>query len=200
MSKIDSTNERTTAPNNTTLPGVTLADVTLPGVLVSIFEHGCLITGPSQSGKSELALALIDRGHALVADDAVELHTDQNGAIVGQAPNLLQNRLHIRDLGVIDIKQAYGQAAVKKHQKLNYIIALHTDTQPTPKPLLTPLLSHAKILGKSIPKLELSVNNQRNLALILETFVKTAIMSQSGMHPAKQLLRDHQYQIEENHT
>lgn len=65
--------------------------ITIPGVFVSILEHGCLITGNSNIGKSELALSLIDRGHALVSDDVTEFVIDQTDTIIGRAPLLLRH-------------------------------------------------------------------------------------------------------------
>jgi len=44
--------------------------VTLHGVFMEIYSIGVLITGEAGSGKSELALELLSRGHRLVADDA----------------------------------------------------------------------------------------------------------------------------------
>ena len=46
---------------------------TIHGVLVDIYGIGVLIKGESSIGKSETALELIQRGHRLVADDAVEI-------------------------------------------------------------------------------------------------------------------------------
>ena len=46
--------------------------VTLHGVFMEIYSIGVLITGEAGSGKSELALELLSRGHRLVADDAPE--------------------------------------------------------------------------------------------------------------------------------
>ena len=48
------------------------AKTTLHGVFLEVFSIGVLITGEAGSGKSELALELISRGHRLVADDATE--------------------------------------------------------------------------------------------------------------------------------
>ena len=45
---------------------------TLHGVYMELFTMGVLITGSAGSGKSELALELLSRGHRLVADDAAE--------------------------------------------------------------------------------------------------------------------------------
>ena len=43
-----------------------------PGVMLQVFGQGVLLQGNSGVGKSDLALELVDRGHSLIADDAVE--------------------------------------------------------------------------------------------------------------------------------
>jgi len=50
--------------------------VTMHGVFIEVFKLGLLLTGVSGIGKSELALGLINRGHALVVDDSVQLTRD----------------------------------------------------------------------------------------------------------------------------
>ena len=47
--------------------------ITIHGVLVDVYGIGVLIKGESSIGKSETALELIQKGHRLVADDAVEI-------------------------------------------------------------------------------------------------------------------------------
>ncbi|PCJ86374.1 MAG: hypothetical protein COA52_15165 [Hyphomicrobiales bacterium] len=62
--------------------------------------HGLLIKGPSGSGKSQLALALIqDAGAQLVADDRVALtrHHDQ---LIAQAPKPLQGLIERYGMGI----------------------------------------------------------------------------------------------------
>lgn len=61
--------------------------------------RGVLITGPSGAGKSDLALRLMERGWALVADDRVRLWTS-GGALWGRAPDTLHGRLEARGVGV----------------------------------------------------------------------------------------------------
>lgn len=61
--------------------------------------RGVLITGPSGAGKSDLALRLMERGWALVADDRVRLWT--SGRVLwGRAPDTLHGRLEARGVGV----------------------------------------------------------------------------------------------------
>ncbi|NPB02241.1 MAG: hypothetical protein GXO28_04950 [Methanopyri archaeon] len=64
--------------------------------LVEVHGIGVLLTGPRGVGKSETALELIRRGHALVADDAVVVEKDAEGNPVGRAPVNLSGKLEIR--------------------------------------------------------------------------------------------------------
>ena len=55
------------------------------GTTVEIAGQAVLIRGPSGSGKSDLALRLIDGGAQLVADDQTEL-SPRDGRLVASAP------------------------------------------------------------------------------------------------------------------
>jgi HPr kinase/phosphorylase len=70
---------------------------------VSIDAAGVLIIGESGSGKSDLALRLIDGGADLVADDRVDLHADRNG-IIAMPPPTLAGMFEVRGLGVFQMK------------------------------------------------------------------------------------------------
>ncbi|MDG2003002.1 MAG: HPr kinase/phosphatase C-terminal domain-containing protein [Novosphingobium sp.] len=67
---------------------------------VSIGGRGLLIEGPPGSGKSSLALALIDRGAILVGDDGVMLEVRDNGLIARPHPET-SGLLEIRNLGIM---------------------------------------------------------------------------------------------------
>ena len=68
---------------------------------VAVNGAGILITGPSGSGKSDLALRLIDRGAKLISDDYVELcrHDDQ---LLMEAPPQIAGKMEVRSLGIFD--------------------------------------------------------------------------------------------------
>jgi HPr kinase/phosphorylase len=68
---------------------------------IALRGEGVLLTGPSGSGKSDLALRLIDRGATLVSDDAVCI-TGDNAPTVGIAPNIA-GKLEVRGVGIIDL-------------------------------------------------------------------------------------------------
>lgn len=61
-----------------------------------------LIAGRSGSGKSDLALRLIDRGASLVADDYTRLER-RGDALIASAPPEIAGRIEIRGLGIADM-------------------------------------------------------------------------------------------------
>ncbi len=69
---------------------------------VAIDGHGVLIEGPSRSGKSDLALRLIDRGAALVSDDYTEL-TAIDGRVTARAPVKIAGKIEVRGVGIVDL-------------------------------------------------------------------------------------------------
>ncbi len=71
------------------------------GVFIDILGLGVMITGESGLGKSELGLELISRGNGLVADDAVDLYRINQTTIEGRCPELLQNLLEVRGIGLL---------------------------------------------------------------------------------------------------
>src|SRR5690606_25564699 len=98
--------------------------VTLHGVFMEIYSIGVLITGDAGAGKSELALELISRGHRLVADDAPEFTQIAPDVLDGTCPEMIQDLLEVRGLGVLNIREMFGDTAVKANKYLRLIIHL----------------------------------------------------------------------------
>jgi HPr kinase/phosphorylase len=74
----------------------------LHATAVSIDGNGVLLLGPAGSGKSDLALRLIDRGAILISDDAVPLETNGQLPLLTAAPNI-EGRLEVRGLGICSV-------------------------------------------------------------------------------------------------
>ncbi len=72
----------------------------LHATCVAIGGRGVLLSGRSGSGKSDLALRLIDRGARLVSDDAT-LVTRHEGALSARAPANGAGRMEVRGLGIV---------------------------------------------------------------------------------------------------
>ncbi len=68
-----------------------------------------MLRGPSGSGKSDLALRLIDAGAVLVADDRVQLAKgagDAAGQVVAGAPAAIAGLIEVRGIGVLPVPRA----------------------------------------------------------------------------------------------
>lgn len=72
---------------------------------VVIGGRALLIEGPPGSGKSSLALALIDRGAGLIGDDAVTL-LDGGGVLVAAPPPNIAGLLEVRGVGLVRLPVA----------------------------------------------------------------------------------------------
>ncbi|MEH6701405.1 HPr kinase/phosphorylase [Parasphingorhabdus sp.] len=68
---------------------------------VAISGAGVMICGSSGSGKSDLALRLIDRGAALIADDYVDIKRTNRDLLLSPPANLA-GKLEIRSLGIFE--------------------------------------------------------------------------------------------------
>lgn len=67
---------------------------------ISMDGQGVLLRGPSGSGKSDLALRLIDLGGMLVADDRVNL-VNEGGHVIASAPPEIARLLEVRGVGIL---------------------------------------------------------------------------------------------------
>ena len=69
---------------------------------VAIGGRGVLIEGPSGSGKSDLALRLIDRGAVLIADDQTEVRRE-HARLYAQVPVTIAGMLEVRGMGIVHL-------------------------------------------------------------------------------------------------
>ena len=77
-----------------------LSSETLHVCAVAIDGHVVLIAGPSGSGKSDLALRLIDRGAQLVSDDYTLLMRS-GGALLALPPATITGKIEVRGIGIV---------------------------------------------------------------------------------------------------
>jgi HPr kinase/phosphorylase len=75
---------------------------TVHATVVAVDGKGVLLRGPSGSGKSDLALRLIDGGASLVADDRTELRVEA-GQLVACAPSSIMGKIEIRGIGIVNM-------------------------------------------------------------------------------------------------
>ena len=155
---------------------------TMHGVFMDILGLGVLITGESGLGKSELGLELISRGNGLVADDAVDLFRINQTTIEGRCPELLQNLLEVRGIGLLDIRAIFGETAVRRKMRLKLIVHLvrrenfERDYERIPS---EPLMQD--VLGIPVLKVVIQVVAGRNIAVLVEAAVRNTILQMRGI-------------------
>ena len=173
--------------------------VTLHGVFMEIYSIGVLITGEAGSGKSELALELLSRGHRLVADDAPEFTQIAPDVLDGTCPELLQDLLEVRGLGVLNVREMFGDTAVKKNKYLRLIVHLTRPmTEPNPHGYerLTGDSGTRHVLDLDVPLITLPVMPGRNLAVLTEAATRVHMLRAKGVDPAAAFLARHSHFLE----
>ncbi|MFT4241367.1 MAG: HPr(Ser) kinase/phosphatase [Acidovorax sp.] len=171
---------------------------TMHGVFMDILGLGVLITGESGLGKSELGLELISRGNGLVADDAVDFYRINQTTIEGKCPELLQNLLEVRGIGLLDIRAIFGETAVRRKMRLKLIVhlvrkeTLERDYERLPYEPLT-----QDVLGVPVLKVVIQVVAGRNIAVLVEAAVRNTILQLRGIDTYQEFVERHRRAMEQ---
>ncbi len=137
------------------------------GTAVVVAGTGVLLQGPAGAGKSETALALLDRGHALVADDA-PLWQLRDGLPEARCPEGFEGRLALRGIGIIDVRDHFGAGAWRPAHPVELVVALGADSSGE----ALPEARRAAVHGVELPLIELAPAAGRPLPLLVEVAVR----------------------------
>ena len=170
-----------------TLNGYLAPRQTVHGVLVEVFGEGVLITGDSGAGKSEAALALLTRGHRLVADDAVEIKRLGRKRLRGSAPELIRYYMELRGIGIINAREIYGMGAVKPDSNIALVVNLEYWDDNKFYDRLGLDTEYQEIMGVKVPSITIPVRPGRNLAVIIELATLNNRQKKMGMNAAQTL-------------
>jgi HPr kinase/phosphorylase len=162
------------------------SEITLHGALIDIYGVGVLILGESGIGKSESALELILRGHRLITDDIVTIR--RVGLLLnGTGSEVSRFHMEVRGLGIINIKDLYGVAAVRERKDIELVIRLDIWQDGKDYDRLGLEEKTYTILGLERPFIEMPVGAGRNLSVLLEVAARHHLLKRKGYHPAKEL-------------
>ncbi|WP_028973039.1 HPr(Ser) kinase/phosphatase [Spirochaeta cellobiosiphila] len=160
---------------------------TIHGVLVEVSGRGVLITGDSGVGKSETALELIERGHRLVADDAVEIRCTSGNILEGSGTNrALGHHMEIRGLGIINVAHLFGVGAIRDVKQVQMVVHLEEWDNSKTYERLGQADATTDILGVSVPYLLIPVKPGRNIPIIIETAAMNERLKRLGYYSAKE--------------
>lgn len=186
-----STTDSTSSSMSATISylGVELAPrITRHGVLVEVYGEGVLLLGDSGVGKSETALELVNRGHRLIADDAVEIRRVSSKTLVGSAPDNIRHFIELRGVGVLNARRLFGVGAVKITERIDMVIQLELWDSEKVYDRLGIEDEYMNILDIDVPVNVVPVKPGRNLSIIVEAAAKNNREKKMGYNAARELL------------
>ena len=176
--------------------------------LVNIHGVGVLIGGKSGVGKSETALDLIRRGHALVADDIVKIIQYPPGKLLGMSAakeknRIFKNMLHVKSIGFINVFEIFGIKAVRRESPIDLYIELVRPEDGYPgsserisngddgpcsfSRVFFDHLEDEADRGVEIPAYRIVVEPKKNAATLIEVLVLKHIVKLEGKDPFEEV-------------
>ncbi len=161
----------------------------LYGTMVEVCGLGVLFEGDPGMGKSETALGLIKRGHALIADDFTCIRRDFAGDVLyGSAAESTRGFMEIRGIGIINVQDVFGINAVRGEKRLGLVITLRRLKDIEGEVDRVGQRQRFKnILGVDVPQMVIPVSEGRDLVNLVETAAQQHKLVLSGRDPVKQL-------------
>jgi len=158
----------------------------LHGTLLDIKGIGTLICGESGIGKSECALALIERGYSLVADDLTYVKRVSERELVGNSSELSRGYMECRGLGIINIAELFGVRSVRMDKRIDLIIKFALWQQGMREERTGLEESSVEILGLRVPAMEIPVRPGRDMARLVEVAAMVQALKNMGHDSASE--------------
>ena len=156
------------------------------GTLMDVKGMGVLIRGDSGVGKSECALALIERGYSLVADDKVNIRLLNEHELVGTSNEINRGYMECRGLGIINIAEIFGIRSVRTEKNLNLVITFELWKEGDEEDRTGLEQDSFEILGIKLPHIRFAVKPGRDLARLVEVASMVQALKMIGHDSAKE--------------
>ncbi len=160
---------------------------TYHGSMVDVYGIGMMLVGRSGIGKSEIALDLVERGHRLVADDAVVITRKGESVLMCSGTPLVGHFMEIRGLGIIDVQAMFGVRAIRYQKRLEVVIELleWDASMEYDRTGLDP--QKIDILGVNVQHIRLPIYPGKNITVIAEVIALNYLLKHYGYDSAKTL-------------
>jgi HPr kinase/phosphorylase len=146
---------------------------------------GVMLRGDSGVGKSECALALIERGHSLVADDLTVIKLLDERELMASSRPLNRGYMECRGIGIINIAEMFGVKSIRLEKRIDMVISLREWTPEAIEERTGLEETYYEILGLNVPHIELFVRPGRDMARLVEVAALTQALKKMGHDPAK---------------
>lgn len=168
------------------LDDVFAQQITVHGTLVDVHGIGLLFAGRSAIGKSEVGLDLVERGHRLVADDSVIITRKVQGILVGCSPEILQDHMEIRGIGILDVKKMFGVGATRRQKRIEMAVNLVDWEEDFAYERIGLEDRTRTILGVELPEVTVPLFPGKNITVIVEAIARNYLLRLDGFHSARE--------------
>jgi HPr kinase/phosphorylase len=146
---------------------------------------GVLLRGTSGVGKSECALALIERGHSLVADDLTVIKLLDERELMATSRTLNRGYMECRGIGIINIAEMFGVKSIRVEKRIDMVVSLIEWTPDVVEERTGLEENFYEVLGQKVPHMVLYVRPGRDMARLVEVAALTQALKKMGHDPAK---------------
>jgi len=146
---------------------------------------GVMLRGDSGVGKSECALALIERGCSLVADDLTVVKLVDERDLLASSRPLNRGYMECRGIGIIDVGEMFGIKSVRLEKRLDMVVSLREWTPEAIEERTGLEENSYEILGQRLPHIELFVRPGRDIARLVEVAALIQALKKIGHDPAR---------------
>jgi HPr kinase/phosphorylase len=146
---------------------------------------GVMIRGDSGIGKSECALALIERGHSLVADDLTVIKLLDERELSASSRPLNRGYMECRGIGIINIAEMFGVKSIRLEKRIDLVVSLREWSPDVIEERTGLEENYYDILGVRVPHIEFYVRPGRDIARLVEVAALVQALKNMGHDPAK---------------
>jgi HPr kinase/phosphorylase len=146
---------------------------------------GVMIRGDSGIGKSECALALIERGHSLVADDLTCIRLMDERELLASSRALNRGYMECRGIGIINIAEMFGVKSIRLDKRIDLVVSLREWSPDVIEERTGLEENYYNILGVKVPHMEFYVRPGRDIARLIEVAALVQALKMMGHDPAK---------------
>ena len=127
-----------------------------------------MVRGESGAGKSEAALALLERGHSLVADDLVRIKLLSDHTPVGFCDEVSRGFMECRGIGIINVEELFGIRFIRLEKKIELVVTFKDAADDLEIDRTGLERKTYEILGAQIPHMEIPLRTGRDMARLVE--------------------------------
>ena len=161
------------------------ASATEHATTLDIKGIGVMIRGDSGIGKSECALALIERGHSLVADDLTCIKLLDERELSASSRPLNRGYMECRGIGIINIADMFGVKSIRLEKRIDLVVSLREWSPDVIEERTGLEENYYNILGVKLPHIEFYVRPGRDIARLVEVAALVQALKTMGHDPAK---------------